>query len=88
MLADQIDKPLQGNLFFKFQDEIMNIPEETDMKNMVWNESEKLHSVIKQSSPQECVGISKMRGVTQKSKPGNIRSDDVSRTGPAGGKTS
>ena len=50
--------------------------------------SEKLHVVSKQSIPQECVGISKMRGVTWKSKPGNIRSDDFSGTEPAGPKTS
>ena len=95
MLADHFTKPLQGSLFCKFRGEIMNIPEETDMNDMGWNDitekktvSEKLHGVTKQSSPQECVGISKMKGVTRKSKPGMIRNYDVSGTGPAGGKTS
>ena len=50
--------------------------------------SEKIHGVSKKSIPQECVGISKMRGVTWKSKPGKIRSDDVSGTEPDGPKTS
>ena len=95
MLADHFTKSLQGNLFCKFRDKIMNIPEEMDMNYMGWNDmtekktvSENLHGVTKQSSPQDCVGISKMRGVTRKSKPGKIRNDDVSSTGPAGGKTS
>ena len=95
MLADHFTKPLQGNLFRKFRDKIMNIPEETDMNDMGWNGmtdkktvSEKIHGVSKQSSPHEWVGISKMRGFTWKSKPGKINIDDVSGTVPAGIKTS
>ena len=34
------------------------------------------------------VGVRKMRGISRESKPGKIRNDDVSGTGPAGGKTS
>ena len=73
----------------------MNTPEETDMNDMGWNDMtkkktvyEKLHLLSKQSIPQECVGISKMGGVTWKSKPGKIRRDDVSSMEPAGPKTS
>ena len=48
----------------------MNIPEETDMNYMGWNDmtekktvSENLHGVTKQSSPHYYIVISKMRGL-------------------------
>ena len=63
MLGDHFTKPLQGALFRKFREEIMNIPDELYMgemgmdgegikKGFMW----KLHNENDPGCPQECVG--------------------------------
>ena len=63
MLGDHFTKPLQGALFRKFREEIMNIPDDLEMgdlcmdrtgfkKEVIW----KLHNETHPGFPQECVG--------------------------------
>ena len=95
MLADHFTKPLQSKPFYKFCSKLMNIPEETEMDDIGWNDltekkpmTEELHSGDKHLIPHECVGISKPKGRTWKSNPEKIRSDDVSKVEPDGIQTS
>ena len=63
MLADHFTKPLQGELFWKFRAELINISEDFKMDEVGWDwtESEKyilwkLHNESNPACPQEFVG--------------------------------